>query len=168
MQQQAVAEFDKELVRLSDKSTIPFKSLKPDFTDHTFDEIREETQSEAYEIHSFETGTTFKKTHTYSEYSQNKHYFLIKDNITARLEVIKDDLIAYLGDFVENLGDCYINELFKNANAKKRELDSIYEAKANAEQIIEIIDSLNEFTKRLEDAKSEAAKIKGGIKKNVQ
>lgn len=168
LQQQVVAEFDKELVILSDKSTIPFESLKPDFTDNTFAEIRDATRSQAKETHSFETGTTFKKTHTYSEYSQNKHYFLIKDNITARLEDIKNDLIDYLEEFVEELGNCYINELFKNAEAKKNELDSIYKAKANAEQIIGIVDKLNEFTKRFKDAELEANKIKGGIKKNVQ
>lgn len=165
LQQKAVAEFDKELIILSDKSTIPFESLKPDFTHNTFDEIREATRSKAKETHSFETGTTFKKTHTYSEYSQNKHYLLIKNNITERLEYIKNDLIDYLEEFVEKLGNCYIKALFENAKAKKDELDSIYEAKANAEQIIEIVDSLNEFTKRFKDAELEADKIKGGIKK---
>lgn len=168
LQKQVVAECDKELVSLSDRSSIPFESLKPDFTEETFSEIRESTKSKANETHSYETGVTFTKTHTYSEYSQNKHFGIVKNNIMQRLETIKADLIANLEDFVEKIRTRYIDELSKNADTKKRELDSIMEAKATAEQIADIIEDMSHLMTRIESAKANATKIRGGISKNVQ
>jgi len=103
VQHQVVAEFDEALVALSDKSSIPFESLKPDFTEDTFKQIKEKTKSKAYETRSYEDGVTFKKTHTYSEYVQNKHFDIIKKDILRRLDELKNDLIANLEDFVENI-----------------------------------------------------------------
>lgn len=163
LQQQVVAECDKELVALSDKSTIPFESLKPNFTETTFNEIRESTKSKAEETHSYETGVTFKKTHTYSEYSQNKHYGIIKNNIMSRLDKIKGDLMDNLGEFAEKIRTRYIEELSKNADAKKKELDAIMEAKATAEQIKDFLDELTRLALQVESAKSDVSKIKGGI-----
>lgn len=167
LQKEVVAECDKALVELSDKSTIPFESLKPNFTDEDFKKMYEKTESGAYETHSYETGATFKKSHTYSVYSQNKHFSILKNNITDRLDEIKNSLIDNLEAFVEKIRTSYIVELKKNAEAKKRELDAIMEAKASAEQIIKIIDGLEIFAKRLKDAQADAGRIKGGIEKNV-
>lgn len=168
LQHQVVEEFDKELVALSDKSSIPFESLKPDFTDATFKKIKESTKSKAYETRSYEEGTTFKKTHTYSEYVQNKHFDIIKKDILRRLDELKNSLIENLEDFVENIRTKYIEELSKNANAKKAELDAINDAKNTAEQIQEIIAKLTAKAELFSVAQSEAKKIKGGISKYVQ
>jgi hypothetical protein len=167
IQQQVVAECDKELVALSNKSTIPFESLKPDFTETTFSEIRESTKSKATETRSFEEGVTFKKTHTYSEYSQIKHYGIIKSDIIPRLDKIKNDLIENLGDFVEKIQTRYHDELSKNADAKKNDLDAIYELKATNDQIMKYIDEIAKLTAQLENARADVAKMKGGIDKNV-
>lgn len=78
VQLQVVAEFDEALVALSDKSSIPFESLKPDFTEATFKQIKESTKSKAVETRSYEEGLTFKKTKTYSVYVQNKHFNMVK------------------------------------------------------------------------------------------
>ena len=43
LQKQMVAEFDKELIALSDKSSISYESIKPDFTEETFKKIKDET-----------------------------------------------------------------------------------------------------------------------------
>lgn len=168
LQHQVVEEFDKELVALSDKSSIPFESLKPDFTDATFKKIKESTESKAYETRSYEEGTTFKKTHTYSEYVQNKHFDIIKKDILRRLDELKNSLIENLEDFVENIRTKYIEELSKNANAKKAELDAINDAKNTAKQIQEIIAKLTAKAELFSVAQSEAKKIKGGISKYVQ
>jgi tetrahydromethanopterin S-methyltransferase subunit G len=167
LQNDVVAEFDVKLIELSDKSTIPFESLKPDFTETTFRNIWESTKPEAAVLRTYEEGTTFKKTHTYSAYSRDKHYDIIKVNIMSRLGTIKNDLIGIVGNFTEKILDRYIVELSKNAADKKKELDAIMEAKATAEQIKEIIEKLSELTKKIETAKGEAAKIKGGIDQNV-
>lgn len=168
VQHQVVAEFDEALVALSDKSSIPFESLKPDFTEATFKQIKESTESKAYETHSYEDGVTFKKTHTYSEYVQNKHFDIIKNDILRRLDVLKNDLRANLEDFVENIRTRYIEELATNARGKKNELDAIMEAKATAEQIRDIIQELTGKADKLTAACAEANKIKGGISKYVQ
>lgn len=168
VQHQVIAEFDKDLVFLSDKSSIPFGSLKPDFTEDTFRQIKESTKSKAYETRSYEEGTTFKETHTYSEYVQNKHFAIIKTNIQQRLNNLKNDLIDNLEDFVENIRSKYIDELAKNARGKKNELDAIMEAKATAEQVRDIIRVLSLKAAKISEAQAEANRIKGGILKYVQ
>ena len=132
VQHQVVAEFDEALVALSDKSSIPFESLKPDFTEDTFKQIKEKTKSKAY------------------------------------LDELKNDLIANLEDFVENIRTKYIAELANNARGKKNELDAIMEAKATAEQIRDIIQELSAKADRIASVRAEANKIKGGISKYVQ
>lgn len=168
VQRQVVAEFDEALVALSDKSSIPFKSLKPDFTEATFKQIKESTKSKAFETRSYEDGITFKETHTYSEYVQNKHFNIIKNNILHRLDELKNDLIDNLEDFVENIRTRYIEELATNARGKKNELDAIMEAKATAEQIRDIVQELTVKADKINVARAETNKIKGGISKYVQ
>ena len=167
LQKQVVAEFDKELIALSDKSTIPYESLKPDFTEETFKEIKESTKEKATETRSYETGITFKETHTCSKYVQNKHFVYIKDDIVKRLGGIKDALTSNLWGFVENISARYIAELSQNADAKKAELDAIMEAKVTAEQIQSRIQRLAEMSKEIETHRLTVKKIKGGINRNV-
>lgn len=167
LQKQVVAEFDKELIALSDKSTIPFESLKPDFTEKTFKEIKESTEEKAIETKSYEDGVTFKKTHIYPMYVQNKHFELIKSNILNRLDGLKNDLTSYLEDFVENVRTKYIKELAQNSQAKKTELDAIMDAKATAEQILTIIKHLSDISIEIKEARSTVKKLRGGIIRNV-
>lgn len=167
LQFKIIEECDKELIDLSNNNTIVFESLKPNFTENTFSEIREKTKSKAYEKSSYTEGVTFKKTHSTSRYSQNKHYKVIKKDIVLRLEEIKNDLIDNLNDFTENIRARYIQELSLNAEAKKKELDSIMESKATAEQIIRIIKELESLIESVSSAKSAATKLQGGIQKNV-
>lgn len=168
LQKNIITEFDKELVSLSDNSTISFEWLRPNFTQSTFAEIQASTESKATERQSYEEGVTFKETHTRSIYSQGKHYNLIKTNILSRLQNIKGDLIKNLIAFVDNVSDRYISELKENARTKKKELDIIIEAKITAEQIKEIINGLTILLANVTSEQSDAEKIKGGIVKNVQ
>ncbi|MEH0867512.1 dynamin family protein [Phytobacter diazotrophicus] len=168
LQENIITEFDKELVSLSDNSTISFEWLRPNFTQSTFAEIRASTESKATERQSYEEGVTFKETHTRSIYSRGKHYNLIKTNILSRLQNIKGDLIKNLIAFVDNVSDRYISELKENARTKKKELDIIIEAKITAEQIKEIINNLTILLTNVTSEQSDAEKIKRGIVKNVQ
>ena len=168
LQHQVVEEFDKELIALSDKGSIPFESLKPDFTDATFKQIKDSTEEKAQETQSYEDGVTFKKTHTYSVYVQDKHFEIIKNDILDRLDVLKNDLTSNLEDFVEKIRTRYIDELAKNAAAKKSELDAIREAKISAEQNQQIIKCLTEQSERITESQSNVKMVKGGIVKYVQ
>ena len=168
LQKEMVEEFDKELITLSDKSSTSYESIKPDFTEETFKKIKDETESKAHETRSYEDGITFKKTHTYSVYVQNKHFGIIKDNIISRLDVLKNDLIANLEDFIENIRTKYIEVLANNAQVKKEELDAIMEDKKTAEQIADIIVALTGKSEEISDAQATVSKIRGGISKHVQ
>ncbi|SKA67954.1 GTPase domain-containing protein [Desulfobaculum bizertense] len=163
-----VSQFDKELITLSKGTTVPSITLQPNFTEETFKDIKESNASKAYIERSYEDGATFKKTHTYSEYSQNKHFNLIKNSITERLDTIQSDLVGLLLDFTFAIRKRYRNDLEKNALIKMDELDSIEKKKATAEQLLVIIEQFNIFMKKTSLAQSDAEKIKGGIEKNVQ
>ena len=84
------------------------------------------------------------------------------------MDELKNDLIANLEDFVENIRTKYIAELANNARGKKNELDAIMEAKATAEQIRDIIQELSAKADRIASVRAEVNKIKGGISKYVQ
>ncbi|WP_210511545.1 dynamin family protein [Pantoea ananatis] len=168
LQKSIIAEFDKELIDLSQSNMIPFASLRPNFTLATFEEVKKATESKATERESYEEGVTFKETYTRSVYSRGKHYNLVKSNILSRLQKIKKDLISNLLEFIQNVSDRYISELVGNARAKKKELDVITEAKISAEQIRKIIEELSILVFRITTEQSVAGKIKGGIDKNVQ
>lgn len=168
IQEQIVEEFDKELIQLSDKSSISFISLKPDFTEDTFKKIKDSTEKNANETRSFETGVTFKKTHTHSVYSQKKHFKLIKNNIDRRLIDLTRNLTNNLLAFVINIQNKYTNELNKNAQVKANELDAIMKAKATAEQMRDIIQELSAFIGSIHTTQADITKIGGGIAKYVQ
>lgn len=168
IQQQMVEDFDEELIKLSDKSSIPFESLQPNFTEETFKQIKEETESDAYETRSYEEGLTFKKTHTYPIYIQNKHFIAIKNNIETRLNPIKEQLYNNLNNFANKIQKKYTAKLAENAKIKKDELNAIEKAKQDAEQIQMIINGLSAKASDISKAQAEATKLKGGILKYVQ
>ena len=168
LQKQMVNDFDKNLIKLTARSTISFESIRPDFTEETFNKLFKDTKSEGVDIKIYEEGVTFKKTHRESIYSQNKHFKILKDNIISRLASIKEDAENAARDFASNIRTHYYNELSKNAQAKKEELDSIMEAKLKAEQILKIIEDLKFFASSIAAARETAQKLKGGIQRNVQ
>ena len=167
LQMKVVAEFDKELVELTDKSSIHYDDLKPDFTDETFEKIKSETKAKAYESKT-DPGGCFKKSHTYSVYMQNRHFDIVKKNVLDEVDITKNKFITQLEDFVEAVRTKYIAELAKNARAKEEVLDRIMEAKTTAEQTMEIIQELSVETNKIVSAQAAVDKIKGGISKYVQ
>lgn len=166
LQDSVIAEFDKNLVALSSADSIPFETLKPNFTDEIFRSILEDTRKDG-NITKYEEGGTFKKSQTYSVYSQNRHFSVLLSDIKDRLQNIKTDMVEILLGFVSRISSKYLEELGKNADAKKEEYDAIMEAKATAEQIADIIKILTDKQSRIFDAKSTAISIRGGIDKYV-
>jgi hypothetical protein len=61
LQKNIITEFDKELVSLSDNSTISFEWLRPNFTQGTFAEIQASTESKATERQSYEEELHLKR-----------------------------------------------------------------------------------------------------------
>lgn len=167
LQDAVVAEFDKKLVALTNASEIPFGTLKPTLTEESFRSALENTRGKA-NIKKYEEGGTFKKSRTYSVYSQNKHFKILLENIKGRLQDIKTEMVEILLDFVNRIQKMYLEELEKNADAKKAECDAIMEAKTTAEQIAEIIEVLTDEQVRISEEKITAVSLKGGITKYVQ
>ncbi len=169
IQQAVVKECDAALIAISNESTIPYTSLEPDFSEDTFKDIVNSLKSKAHETYSYTEGWgTFKETKSRSEYSRDKHFKIVKDSIFRRLDTIKNDLIKNLVEFAGEISKQYMSKLQENASAKKKELDAIYEAKLNAEQIEEVIDNISTFKSHCVDLKREADKLIGGINKYVQ
>ena len=166
LQKQVVEEFDKELIVLSDKGDIPFESLKPDFTEETFEQIKNSTKSKATK--DFEEKKSFGKSKKWSVYMQAEHFGIIKNDIVGRIDIIKNDLTSSLEDFVEKIRTKYIEELGNNAGAKKKELDAIMAAKITAEQNQVIIQELSNQANRITEEKTTVKRIEGGIEKYVQ
>ena len=165
IQQEIIEDFDSTLIQLSDRNSVPFESLQPNFSEETFKQIKEKTKSSAYETHSYEEGLTFKKTHTYSVYVQNKHFMAIKKNIDARLAEIKMDLFENLRVFTEKIRDIYTKKLSENAMIKEDELNAIEKNKQNLQMVI---DEMSAKASDISKAQTEATKLKGGILKYVQ
>ena len=162
IQEEIVKECNETLILLSDGSKIPYSVLEPSFTEEDFKNMKDETEKEANEEKSYETGATFKKTHYYSEYSRSKHFEILKRNILARMYKIRREVENNLMDFVNNIGDKYVEELFKNANEQKQKLNKLLEEKAKTEEIKEkieklkcIIQEVNTFKEKIENLRKE-------------
>ena len=167
IQKEIVNECNKTLILLSDGSKIPYSVLEPSFTEEDFKNMKDETEKEANEEKSYETGVTFKKTHYYSEYSRSKHFEILKRNILERMKKIKNEVENNLIDFVNNIGDKYVEELFKNANEQKQKLNKLLEEKARIEEIKEKIEELKHIIQEINLFKDEIKNLGKEIEEYV-
>ncbi len=166
LERKVIAEFNDELIRISNESDIPYTSLEPDFSEAEFDKIKADTKDSPSAQNAYTTG--FFSPETEYSYSAAKHYVVVKKKTIPRVEEIKKDVIRNLTGFVRNIRTLYLQKLSSNADAKKAELDAIYQAKLNAEQIQAVIGNLAELSTACEVLKCGAEKVKRGIDKYVQ
>lgn len=168
LQKNVIAECNEALrVALSGNNTVEYVSLEPDFSKEVVEKIKKDMKSEANESYTYTTGTTFKKTHTGSRFSQDKYYNLVKDSINERLDSIKQQAIRDLRSFVSHTVTAYTKELAKNADVKKAELRKIRDDKKTAEEIALVIADLKALLDSLEPKKRNVTELKGGIDGNV-
>ena len=168
LQKNVIAECNEALrVALSGNNTVEYVSLEPDFSKEVVEKIKKDMKSEANESYTYTTGTTFKKTHTGSRFSQDKYYKLVKDSINERLDSIKQQAIRDLRSFASHTVTAYTKELAKNADAKKAELRKIRDDKKTAEEIALVIADLKALLDSLEPKKRNVKELKGGIDGNV-
>lgn len=167
LQKNVVAECNEALrVALSDKSTIEFITLEPDFTSEVVEDIKRNVKKDANERIPFETGVTFKKTEYISQFSQKKYYKLFSDSITERLEDIKNQVVRELRFFVSHTVTAYTKELARNADQKKEELSKIENDKKTADELMELIERLKSELGLIEPALKRVKELKGGIDGN--
>ena len=129
IQEEIVKECNETLISLSNGSKISYQVLEPNFTEEDFKNMKDETEKEANEEKSYETGIIFKKTHFYSKYSKTKHFEILKGNILGKMNKIQIEVVCNLIDFVNNIVDKYVEELFKNANEEKQKLNELLKEK---------------------------------------
>lgn len=164
LQKNVVAECNEALrVALSDKNTIEFTTLEPDFTHEIVDKIKEDVKKESKESYTYTTGTTFKKSHTGSRFSQKKYYKLFSDSISERLESIKNQAVRDLRSFVSHTVTAYTKELARNADIKRDELKKIKDDKKTADELQKLIATLKTELTLIEPAQKKVEELKGGI-----
>lgn len=164
LQKNVVAECNEALkVALSDKTTIEFTTLEPDFTQEMVEGIKENVKKDSNERIPFETGWTFKKTEYRSSFSQKKYYGLFSKSITERLEGIKNQAVRELRSFVSHTVTAYTKELARNADMKREELEKIKNDKKTADELQELIADLQKELSTLEPARRRVEELKGGI-----
>jgi len=169
LQKNIVAECDRALVALSDKSVIKYSTLKPDLTKESFDKIKEDMRKsdKAQESYTYTTGRTFKETHRGSRFSQSKYFGLVKDSITKRIDSIKNQAVEDLRKFVTKTTTAYSEELARNAKIKRDELNEIVQAKQTAEEIQATIKGLETLLGELQPMVEQVKSLKGGIDNHV-
>ena len=168
LQKNVVAECNTALkVALSDKKTVEFVSLEPDFSKEMVERIKEDMKKESYESYTYTTGRTFKTTHTGSRFSQKIYFEKVRGGIDAKLVNIKEQVVEDLTQFVKRVKTAYKDELQKNADAKKAEIEKIVEDKRNAEQIQILINDLKQLIESITPNQKAIDELKGGIDSNV-
>lgn len=167
LQKKVIAECNKALVVLSNKSAIEFVTLEPDFSEEVIKEIKTSMRNEANEPYNYTTGVTFKKTHTGSRFSQKKYYDLVKNSIKERIESIKNQAMRDLRSFVYHTATAYTKELKKNADVKTDELTRIKIEKKTADEIAVILTDLRNLLTLIEPKKVAVEELKGGIDVDV-
>ena len=167
LQKKVVAECNEALVALSDKNSIEFVTLEPDFSKEVVDEIKTSMRDEAKETESYTEGVTFKKTRYRSVFSQHKFYHLVKNSILERMDGIKQKAVKDLRSFVQHTVIAYTKELARNADAKRDELTRIKKEKRTADEIAVILKGLNELLAAINPKETFVKELKGGIDGNV-
>lgn len=164
LQKNVVAECNEALkVALSDKTTIEFTTLEPDFTAEVVADIKSSVKKDSNERVPFETGITFKKTEYVSQFSQKKYYKLFSDSITERLEGIKNQAVRELRSFVSHTVTAYTKELARNADLKRDELSKIKNDKKTADELQRVINGLKAELDAIVPAQKRVEELKGGI-----
>ena len=150
-------------VALSDKNTIEFTALEPDFTPEIVEEIKTNVKKDSNESYTYTTGITFTKSHTGSRFSQKKYYQLFSNSISERLESIKNQAVRDLLSFVSHTVTAYTKELARNADQKRADLAKIKNDKKTADELQKLIDDLKKELSLIQPAQKEVEELKGGI-----
>ena len=167
LQKKIIAKCDDALLKLNNKSSIEYNTMRPEFTREDFAKIKETEKSKATERYAYEDGITFTETKYGTRYSRDKHFTSVSKSIESRLEKIKNQAIDDLDVHINKITQIYSEELTKNAKIKRQELKEIKQAKQTAEEIQETIVKMQERLNKLADLQEHITKLKEGIGSHV-
>ena len=136
IQKNIVREFNKEIFPLRDRFEISYLNIGREFTKKDFENMKNESKKNAYEKKSYEKGFLFKKSYHYSEYSQVKHFMILKYDVINRIEEINNKIKINLINFIQNIINKYIEILFQNMKNQKEKLLELQEEREVIEEKI--------------------------------
>ena len=136
IQKNIVREFNKEIFPLRDRFEISYLNIGREFTKKDFENMKNESKKNAYEKKSYEKGFLFKKSYHYSEYSQVKHFMILKYDVINRIEEINNKIKINLINFIQNIINKYIEILFQNMKNQKQKLLELQEEREVIEEKI--------------------------------
>ena len=154
-QKELIDECNKKLISLSSNSKIPSVMFEPNFTKKDFEDMKNESEEGAYEEKAYRKGVTFKKTHHYSKYSRDIHFLNLKKAILGKFKKIKNKVIKNLKDFVDNICESYLEELYKNSKEQEQKLSKLRKEKIEVEEQNRKIDKLNYIIQEISLFKNE-------------
>lgn len=168
LQEQIVAECDETLLVLSNKSDIPYDTIRPDLTKESFKKIKESIKnSDKAREYYYEEGGCFRKAKSGSYFSQKKYYTAVRDYILNQIASIKNQVRSDLRKFVTETTSKYSTELAQNAKIKKEEYDAIVEEHQTAEDIQKTIGDKENQLNQLEALRERVEEVKKGIERYV-
>lgn len=163
LQKKMIAECNEKLVTLSNQNMLPFITLEPDFSEEIVQKIKEDMKSEAEETYTYKTGKSHKKKRTGIKFLREKYFILVKNSIKKRMESIKQQVINDLCSFAGHTVAAYKNELAKNENVKRNELNRIKNDKKSADEIREKIVFCETLINKAGMQEVKVKKLKAGI-----
>ena len=166
IQRDIVEECNKEFDALIDRFEVIYPILELDFTEEDLKNMEDEIKKDISEEKSYETGIIFKKTHFYSEYSKTKHFEILKENILGKMNKIQIKVVYNLIDFVNNIVDKYVEELFKNANEEKQKLNELLEEKKEIDIKMKV-EKLEHLIKEITLFENKAKSLREEIKQYI-
>ena len=156
IQKNIVREFNKEIFPLRDRFEISYLNIGREFTKKDFEKMKNESKKNAYEKKSYEKGFLFKKSYHYSEYSQAKHFMILKYDVINRIEEINNKIKINLIDFIQNIINKYIEIIFQNMKNQKQKLLELQEEKEIIkEKIAKLRQKVSLFRNEVENFKKE-------------
>ena len=136
----------------------------PNFTESDFDDIREDSETDAREYEEIETGVTFKSVERRAYYSRRKHVGLVAKSIRERLEAdIVPKMVDNVIDYIETCRKVYTKKLTENKESMEQEYDELLRDKEDNEKRQRDIARLEQNLHLIAEEQTNTMELKGVI-----
>jgi energy-coupling factor transporter ATP-binding protein EcfA2 len=138
LRDQLIAGCNKQLIEITDKTSLPVATIIPRLSKNDFESIKNELESDANETKFEEEGCwIFKTTKEYSVYSKEKHADSTKKKILDALENTKKLMVSSLHDLAHIISTKYKEKLQENMDKKNEEYTDLQQRMTQAEDMRE-------------------------------
>ena len=155
---------NERLVQLEESDAISADTYLPNFTESDFDDIREDSETDAREYEEIETGVTFKSVERRAYYSRRKHVGLVAKSIRERLEAdIVPKMVDNVIDYIETCRKVYTKKLTENKESMEQEYDKLLRDKEDNEKRQRDIARLEQNLHLIAEEQTNTMELKGVI-----